>query len=131
MTISKEELESWLAEPRQRKTVSIATREFVIQAMNEDDGASYEIALQVNGKSDFQRARREMLSIMLVDDSGTRLTKNGDALKAMPLGVANYLWEQCLEMNRYSEKEIKQLVKNSEGVEGSDLPIDSLTNGES
>lgn len=116
--IGKTEFEALLAEPLRTRVVIVNEREFRVQEMTEGQGAEYELSLQTNGKTDMNKARRAMLAIMLVDSEGNRLAQSGDQLLGLPLSYASPIWEVCLELNRYSEKEIKQLVKNSEGVEG-------------
>ena len=122
MTISREEFAEFLTEPLREKTVSVQTakgiKEFRLLEMSEAVGAEYEIACQSNGKYDFAKARREMVALMLVDDNGERLVKSGDDIRALGLGRINKLWEACLELNSYSEKDITDITKNSEGAEG-------------
>jgi len=117
--IGKAEFEALLAEPLRTKVVIVNEKEFRVREMTESQGADYELALQTNGKTDMNKARRAMLAIMLIDSEGNRICESGDQLLNLPLSYASPIWDVCLELNRYSEKEIKQLVKNSEGVEGS------------
>jgi len=118
--IGKDGFASLLAQPLRRRTVVLNDIPFLVQEMTESEGAKYEIALQTNGKVDMNKARREMLALMLIDADGNKLVDSGDQLMQLPLSYASPIWEACLELNRYSEKEIKDLVKNSEGVVGSD-----------
>lgn len=122
-TINREEFQAFLDEPRREKIVEINTakgpKKFRLLEMTEEDGAAYEIACQSNGKYDFRKARREMIALMLVDADGNRILASGDEIKGPTgLGRVNKLWAACLELNDYSEKDITDITKNSEGAEG-------------
>ena len=119
--MNREKLLAMMQEPLRQKIVTVNGCDYCIREMTEEQGTEYELELQSkDGKFDFSKSRRLLISKMLVDDSGNLIVESESELKRMPRSVAGALYEECLQLNRYDAKEVKALVKNFEGASDSD-----------
>ena len=117
--MNKDDFLASLAEPLREKVIEIAGRSYRLREMTEEQGTQYELMIQDKaGRFDFSRARRAMIAIMLLDDSGNRMVDDESQLKALPRSVAGILFDECQQLNRYDAGEVKALVKNSDEVPG-------------
>lgn len=117
--MNKEELLAAFSRPLRRMDVEIEGRTYRLREMTEDDSASYEVMLQdKKGKIDVSKARRAMIAMCLVDDSGSRLIEDESELRKMPRSLASALYAKCLDLNNYEDGEVKALVKNCEEAAG-------------
>jgi len=112
-------LQALLTAPLREKVVVIGDYNFRLREMTEEQSTKYELALQdKSGKYDWARARRAMIAMMLVDDSGNHVVTDESQLKAMPRSIAGRLFDECQSLNRYEANEVKDLIKNSEEADG-------------
>lgn len=118
-----ESLNEYLKRPLKETVVKIDGIDWRLRQMTEEDATKYELGLQSKkGEVDFTRARRLMISLMLIDEKGNRVVTDESILKQLPRSVAGVLFEKCQELNFYEEGEIESLVKKSEEVEDSGSP---------
>lgn len=117
--MNKEELLAAFSRPLRSMDVEIEGRTYRLREMTEDDSATYEVMLQdKKGKIDVSKARRAMIAMCLVDDSGNRIIDDESELRRMPRSLASALYAKCLDLNNYEDGEVKALVKNSEEAAG-------------
>lgn len=117
MSVSRDEFFDIIDQPLPEKVIAFAGKEYRLRAMTEEAGCDYEVELSSNGKWDIKKARRAMIAAMLIDDDGERICTSESQLKKMPRALAGALYEACLELNNYQQKEVDDLIKNSEPVE--------------
>lgn len=119
MAVSKEQFFQIIAEPLRESRVTINGNEYRLRELNEEEGTKYELALyDAKGNWIGTNTRKALIAKMLIDDEGNTIVDSPDQLSAMPRGLAGALYSECLKLNRYEDKEIKDMIKNSEGVEG-------------
>ena len=103
--------------PLQTKEVVIDGRVWLIKEMTEEEGTDYELSLQrKDGSFDIKKARRELVSRMLVDESGVRIVESESELKSLSRGLIGALFDECSKLTRYEQGEIETIVKKSEGA---------------
>lgn len=119
--MNRNQLLAMMDEPLREKVVTVNNCDYRIREMTEEQGTQYELELQSkDGQFDFSKSRRLLIAKMLVDDEGELIVESESELKRMPRSVAGALYEECLKLNRYDAKEVKALVKNSDGANDSD-----------
>lgn len=117
--VSKEVFANYIKRPLREKTVIVDGLEWRLREMSESQGTEYELSLQdKKGNIDFSKARRMMLSLMLVDENGERLSTNEADFSTLPREVAGTLFEHCQKLNSYETGEISDLVGKSETAQG-------------
>lgn len=118
MPANRDEFFAEIAKPLAKKVVSYAGKEYLLQQMNEETGAEFELMLQSKKGFDMHKYRRCMISMMLVDSEGNRLVDDESKLKGMSRAFAGFLFHECTELDGYKSGEVEELIKNSEPVEG-------------
>jgi hypothetical protein len=119
MMMNKDEFFASLSAPLKESVVCVDGRNYRLREMTEEQGTQYELMIQDKaGRFDFSRARRAMIAIMLLDDSGNRIVDDESQLKAMPRSLAGVLFDECQKLNRYDPGDVKALVKNFDEVPG-------------
>jgi len=117
--MNKDEFFASLSAPLKESVVCVDGRNYRLREMTEEQGTQYELMIQDKaGRFDFSRARRAMIAIMLLDDSGNRIVDDESQLKAMPRSLAGVLFDECQKLNRYDPGDVKALVKNFDEVPG-------------
>lgn len=117
--MNKEQFKALLAKPVSIKQVEYEGQVFHIKSMTEKEGVEYELSISnKDGEIDWSRARRAMLSTMLVDESGNKLVDDPEELGSMELALAEFLWAECRPFARGKAKEVDDLRKKSEEVQG-------------
>lgn len=117
--MNKEQFKALLAKPVSIKQVEYEGQVFHIKSMTEKEGVEYELSISnKDGEIDWSKARRAMLSTMLVDESGNKLVDDPDELGSMELALAEFLWAECRPFARGKAKEVDDLRKKSEEVQG-------------
>lgn len=117
--MNKEQFKALLAKPVSTKQVEYEGQVFHIKSMTEKEGVEYELAISnKDGDIDWSKARRAMLAAMLVDDQGNKLVDSPDELGSMELALAEFLWSECRPFARGKAKEVDDLRKKSEEVQG-------------
>ncbi len=117
--MNKEQFKALLAKPVSIKSVEHDGQIFHIKSMTEKEGVEYELSISdKDGNIDWSKARRCMLSVMLVDEQGNKLVDHPDELSSMPLALAEVLWSECRPFARGNNKEVDELRKKSEEVQG-------------
>ena len=121
MAVSKAEFFEIAARPLKETVVSIAGKEYKLRELSEDAGAEYEAAMyDAKGKFILKNARKALIAKMLIDDEGNYIVDDVAQLATMPRSLAGALYSECLKLNSFEESEIKDIIKNSEGVEGNE-----------
>ena len=116
--IHKQLLSEYLSKPLREEVVEIDGHQWRLRQMTEDQGTTYELALQdKKGKIDFSKARRLMISLMLIDEEGNRVSENEADIKNLSRAVAAELFSRCQDLNAYGKAEIEDIVKKSEEAE--------------
>ena len=117
--MNKEQFKALLAKPVPIKSVDYEGTTFHIKSMTEKEGVEYELAISnKDGAIDWSTARRSMLATMLVDEQGNKLVDDPSELGSMDLGLAEFLWSECRPFARGKAKEVDDLRKKSEEVQG-------------
>jgi hypothetical protein len=118
-TMNKEQFKALLAKPISVKQVEYEGNVFHIKSMNEKEGVEYELAIaDKEGNIDWAKARRAMLATMLVDEAGNKLVDSASEIEVMDLALAEFLWSECRPFARGKAKEVDDLRKKSEEVQG-------------
>lgn len=119
--INRALLSEYLSKPLREEVFVIDGFEWRLRQMTEEQGTEYELALQnKKGQIDFSKARRLMISLMLIDENGQRVSDKEEDFKKLPRAIAGELFSKCQELNSYDKGEIEDLVKKSEEAESSE-----------
>ena len=119
MSSKKDAFFALASRPLRSTQVLVEGEVFTLRELSEADASEMEIAMQTKeGKFDFSRHRMLLVSYSLVDDDNNRIIDNWEQLKGFPRSIVGRLYEACLELSRYDEKEIRDLSKKSGEAEG-------------
>jgi hypothetical protein len=114
MTSKKDAFFALASRPLRSTQVMVEGEVFTLRELSEADASEMEVAMQTkDGKFDFARHRMLLVTYSLVDDDGKRIVDNWEQLKAFPRSIIGRLYEACLELSKYDEKEIRDLSKKS------------------
>jgi hypothetical protein len=117
--MNKEQFKALLAKPVSTKQVEFEGVAFHIKSMTEKEGVEYELSItDKDGNVDWSKARRAMLAIMLVDEEGNKIVDDVSEIESMDLAMAEFLWSECRQFARGRTKEVDELRKKSEEVQG-------------
>lgn len=117
--MNKEQFKALLAKPVSTKAVEYEGATFHIKSMTEKEGVEYELSISnKDGDIDWSKARRAMLATMLVDENGNKLVDDPAELESMELGLAEFLWSECRPFARGKAREVDDMRKKSEEVQG-------------
>lgn len=120
MTSKKDAFFALANRPLRTTQVMIDGDVFTLRELNEADASEMEVAMQTkDGRFDYARHRMLLVTYSLVDDEGKRIVDSWEQLKSFPRSIVGRLYEACLDLSKYDEKEIRDLAKKSGEAEGS------------
>ena len=117
--------------PAERRYRNVNIDEFGtvrIQSLNEKEWAEFEMsAVASKGgiiRKRVEDARRRLIALCVVDESGNRLLSNADvpSLENLDGSVAAHLFDVCQKHCGFEDNEIEDLVKNSDRIPDDVLP---------
>jgi hypothetical protein len=131
MTMSKRDaFLAMAARPLRTKDVQVGSETFTIREISEADAAEMEIRMQSKDRVwEPQRHRALLVAYSLIDENGEFILQddvdqngkvirqNWEKIRSAPKSLIAPLYEACLDLSKYDEREINDLAKKSDGAD--------------
>lgn len=90
-----------------------------LRSLNEPERTRYELSLQdKKGKVSIEKARRCLIVLCVVDEEGNQVWNDESELLEMDGGLAGRIYSDVNRLCGFNDKEVEELVKNSEEAAG-------------
>ena len=117
--MNKEEFKALLSKPCEVVKVEYEGLVFHLKKMTEKQGIDYDLSIQdKEGNFLYEKARRTMLAMVLVDESGNPLVDKESELESMDVDLAEYLFDEARQMRKRRNREVSAELKKSDDTQG-------------